>query len=220
METLNSIMSDYAFLSATMIFIITLVALIGLKILNRKTGVPTQDIEEVVQVINEQAKQDLVKIVTTSYRDPKTGKFVSAKQKVLPANKNTPSGQTEEDEKEDKEASKPLTKGAFIPILLLFLLPIASCAPGFLKTGYKMFTDNVEITLKDDGTEPRQPIDSILIKSNPIYWKEVDSSYFLDSAESEAEFIKDGYRVWQLRTPNWKRFEVQRLDTVIYIYKK
>lgn len=115
METLNSIMSDYSLMSALMIFIITLIALIGLKILNRKTGVPTQDIEEVVQSINDQAKQDLVKIVTTSYKDPKTGKFVSNKPKILPSDKDAPSGQTEEEEKEDKEASKPIPEGSYIP---------------------------------------------------------------------------------------------------------
>lgn len=108
----------------------------------------------------------------------------------------------------------------FMPLAVaLFLLLLPACKHLSPVSYLSDIADNVQITWKGEEAKG-QPIDSIIIRSNPIYWKEVDSSYFLDSAESEAEFIKDGYRVWQLRTPNWKRFEVQRLDTVIYIYKK
>ena len=103
-------------------------------------------------------------------------------------------------------------------LFILFLIPIYSC--GMLEAGVKYAKDNVQITWKGEEATDAQPIDSIVIKSDPVYWKEYDTSYLIDSVETETEFVKDGYRVWQLRTPNWKRLEVQRLDTVIYIYKK
>jgi hypothetical protein len=223
MVELNAIFSDYALMSAVAIFVLTAIAIFSLKFIKSRTGLPTEIIEEPIKEIQEEAKQELIKIVTETYRDPKTGKFVSKnKQKKLPADKNMKSATEESEDSEDKEASKRKSKasGGYIPIILLLLLPLFSCNPGFWQTGYKLFNDNVEITWKNDGTKQLQPIDSIIIKSNPIYWKEIDYGFVPDSAESESEIVKDGYRVWQLRTSSWRRFEVQRMDTVIYIYKK
>lgn len=220
MNMMTAIGSDPAMLFAMFAVLITGIALIGIRVLSKRTGVPTQEIEDLVEVIHEHAVQELIEITTKSYKDPKTGKFVSInKQKVLPDGKpkqDTP--KEEEKPEEDKEADKEPKSNIINAVLLILLFALSSCS--LIDAGYKYASDNVEITWKGEEAKEAKPIDSIVVKFDPVYWKETDTSYLIDSLETEIEFTKDGYRVWQLRTPNWKRNEVQRLDTIIYIYKK
>jgi len=97
--------------------------------------------------------------------------------------------------------------------LILLLLALSSCH--VIDASYEYVKDNVSITWKGEEAKG-EPIDSIVIKFNPVYWKEnADIGY-----EDEQEFTDSGYRVWSLSTPYARRYEVLRLDTIIYIYKK
>lgn len=115
------------------------------------------------------------------------------------------------DELDKKKQSKKML------ILILLLLPIISSCQ-LLNAGYGLLKDNIEITWKQDNAKSLTPVDSIVIKSNPVYWKETVSDSI--SFEKEKIFNKNGYTIWRLETPNYRRYEVQRLDTVIYIYRK
>ncbi len=108
-------------------------------------------------------------------------------------------------------------QGKKLLILILLLLPIISSCQ-LLNAGYGLLNDNIEITWKQDNAKSLTPVDSIVIKSNPVYWKETVSDSI--SFEKEKIFNKNGYTIWRLETPNYRRYEVQRLDTVIYIYRK
>ncbi len=127
-----------------------------------------------------------------------------------------------EDQKEEIEnkIQEEITKkkqGKKLLILILLLLPIISSCQ-LLNAGYGLLKDNIEITWKQDKAKNLTPIDSIVIRSNPVYWKEIASDSI--SFEKEKMFNKNGYTIWRLETPNYRRYEVQRLDTIIYIYRK
>lgn len=227
MNFINSASGDPAMLFAMFAMLASGIALIGLRILSKRTGVPTQDIEDLVEVIHEQAVQDVKDgIQRHSVRDPETGKFISTKQKVLPD--GSPQADTppkEEEKPEDEKEADTLKKSniinaGLISLILFMWLPFFTISCSLIDAGYQYASDNVEITWKGDEATEAKPIDSIVVKFDPVYWKETGDSFIYDSLEAETEFTKDGYRVWQLRTPNWKRLEVQRLDTIIYIYKK
>lgn len=220
MELLSNIGNDTALLYAVVTFLLAVVAIIALRVVKKKTGLPTEDLEAPLINIKEQAKAEIVEGVQRhTARDPKTGKFVSLKQKTMPANKkqpDTPKTVPKEDKEEESEPAK--RKRKLHLLVMLFLLPLVSCS--LLDAGFKYAKDNVQITWKGDEASDNKPIDSIVVKSEPVYWKENSNSFLVDTLETETEFYKDGYRVWCLTTPTVKRYEVQRKDTVIYIYKK
>lgn len=224
MELLSNIANDTALIYAVVTFSLAVIAIIALRVVKKKTGLPTEDLEAPLINIKEQAKAEIVESVMKVYRNSKTGKFVSTKPKVLPSNDDAPENkestpQEEEEPKEEEEPAKEFNPNIGMYMLLfLFLIPFYSCS--ILDAGVKYAKDNIQITWKGDEASDNKPIDSIVVKFEPVYWKEYDTSYLVDSVETETEFVKDGYRVWQLRTQNWKRIEVQRKDTVIYIYKK
>lgn len=98
--------------------------------------------------------------------------------------------------------------------LILLLLALSSCS--VIDAGFNYVKDNISITWKGEEAKG-EPIDSIVIKFNPIYWKENEA---VVSSDNEFEFTDSGYRVWILSTPSNRYCEVLKLDTVIYIYKK
>lgn len=224
MDIIHSLANDTTFLYAVILFIFSFAGLVILKYFRNKTGIPTGDIQAPLEAINEQAKADIVESVMKVYRNSKTGKFVSTKPKVLPANDDAPENkestpQEEEEPKEEEEPAKEFNPNIGMYMLLfLFLIPFYSCS--ILDAGVKYAKDNIQITWKGDEASDNKPIDSIVVKFEPVYWKENSNSFLVDTLETETEFYKDGYRVWCLTTPTVKRYEVQRKDTVIYIYKK
>jgi hypothetical protein len=228
MEILQSIINDPAAMGAVAAAILTGVAIFLLRYVSRKTGVPTDDLQDQMGIIHEQAKAQVIeRVARHAVRDPKTGKFAPAKEgkinkKKLPANKvqpDTPKTVPKDDEQsEEKEPAKRKRKNIKPLIIALMLLPLASCS--LFDAGVKYATENIEITWKGDEAKSKQPIDSIVVKFEPVYWKENCEGYVAVEEETEVEFIKDGYRIWSLKTPNVKRYEVMKLDTVIYLYKK
>lgn len=72
--------------------------------------------------------------------------------------------------------------------------------------------------MSKDSTQLKTPVDSLPVRFNSVYFVEppCDSLGF----ESENEFKQDGYNIWSLRTPKKIRYEIRKLDTVIYFYKK
>jgi len=79
----------------------------------------------------------------------------------------------------------------------------------------------VEVTWKKDKAKDQKPIDSIVVKFNPVYWREPvvieDDSTMINE---ETDRIVDGYQIWILETNTIRYNEVRKLDTVIYIYRK
>lgn len=131
-------------------------------------------------------------------------------EKIIEDQKEEIENKIQEEISKKKQSKKML-------ILILLLLPIISSCQ-LLNAGYGLLKDNIEITWKQDNAKSLTPVDSIVIKSNPVYWKEISSDSI--SFEKEKMFNKNGYTIWRLETPNYRRYEVQRLDTVIYIYRK
>lgn len=101
-----------------------------------------------------------------------------------------------------------------IIFLIAFSILFSSCS--LLDGAYKLVQDNVEVTWKNDPTRPQKVIDSIIVNSKPAYWV-YDISDLQDG--EDLTVIKDGYTIWQLRTGNKIRIEIQKLDSTIYIYK-
>lgn len=106
-------------------------------------------------------------------------------------------------------------------ISLIIVLLVSSCT--LLDSGVKVFKDNVEISLKSDKS--KIPVDSILIKFEPVYWKEnivIDTThpFILSQEGTEKEWKQDGYSIWVLQSGNMRRIEVKKLDTMIYLWKK
>ena len=99
-------------------------------------------------------------------------------------------------------------------ISIIFLIAFSSCT--LLDGAYKLVQDNVEVTWKNDPTRAQKVIDSIIVNSKPAYWV-YDISDLQDG--EDLTVIKDGYTIWQLRTGNKIRIEIQKLDSTIYIYK-
>lgn len=105
-------------------------------------------------------------------------------------------------------------------VLILFSILFLTNSCSLFQTAYDVASDNVSITWKKDK-EDQKPIDSIVIKFNPVYWREpiewVDDSIMINE---ETDKIIDGYQVWILETNTIRYNEIRKLDTVIYIYKK
>jgi hypothetical protein len=101
-----------------------------------------------------------------------------------------------------------------ILILIISLIVFNSCT--LLDGAYKLVQDNVEVSWKFDPTKPQKIVDSIVVKSEPSYY-----IYDITDLQEGEDFavIKNGYTIWQLRTGNRIRIEVQKQDTIIYIYK-
>jgi hypothetical protein len=100
-------------------------------------------------------------------------------------------------------------------LLILSILLLTSCAAfqqaddifGFIK---KLTTD---VTQSVD----KKVVDSIVIKFDEVYWRELpDTNY----DEYEKAYIKTGYKIRRIVTSDWRRYFVQKKDTVIYFYKK
>lgn len=99
-------------------------------------------------------------------------------------------------------------------IILISILMLTSCS--LFNSAYDLAKDNVEVTWKFDKTKELKIVDSIVVISKPVYFIE----YIDNLIDGEDKVInKDGYTIWQLRTGNKVRIEVQRLDSTIYIYK-
>lgn len=155
----------------------------------------------------------------------------SSHEKVLPADQNVEdtkpvAAAAPESEESDDDSGKTdkIRPGPVASVILLLIMAgwaLSACS--LLGTAASYFKDNVEITWKNgEGSAiVGQPIDSIVVHFNSAYWKE-DVKINPDSVyvESEKDFDNNGYSVWTLQTPNWRRYEVRKLDTVIYIYKK
>lgn len=102
-------------------------------------------------------------------------------------------------------------------VLVLFVIALALvvCSCSLFAPAITEVSKNVNISWGKDSTAGR-PIDSILIKFEPVYWHDT----LRTSTEVEKDFISNGYRVWQLSSSYGTRFEVGRKDTMIYIYQK
>jgi len=68
--------NDPTLLYALIIFILTGIGIITLQFLSARTGVPTQELQEQMSEINEQAKTQVIEEVRKIRRDPKTGRFM------------------------------------------------------------------------------------------------------------------------------------------------
>ena len=138
--------------------------------------------------------------------------------KILQPNQDQKESETKPEDPKPIEEADPKTP--IIPIIILLLLiPILS-ACSLLTSAGSYLVDNVEITWKQDKASlVSMPIDSIVVKFDPAYWKEDYVSRDSNYAEQEKDMVINNYEVWQLKTPNWRRFEVRRQDTIIYIYK-
>lgn len=101
---------------------------------------------------------------------------------------------------------------------LLIVISLSGClglTSQDIRDGYSILK---ELTTSKDSTDYKQPVDSMKISFPSVYWKEPkqDST----GKEQEKEFVKNGYLIWRLRTPETTRYEVRKLDSVIYFYKK
>ncbi|MCO5250998.1 MAG: hypothetical protein M9949_06205 [Candidatus Kapabacteria bacterium] len=103
-----------------------------------------------------------------------------------------------------------------ISILLLSAMLISGCS--LFQSSAEYLIDNIEITWKPDKAKETTPVDSIVVKFDPVYWVEAPCEDGTEE-ETELEFTKSGYGVWMLDNPYAKRYEVIRKDTVIYFYK-
>lgn len=101
-------------------------------------------------------------------------------------------------------------------VILILLFAVAGCAS--VERSARYLYDNIEITWRASEVEQHDVIDSIVVRFNPVYWR-IEQNNDIDD-ELEFEFYDAGYRVWMLETPQNLRYEVQKLDTVIYIYKR
>lgn len=103
--------------------------------------------------------------------------------------------------------------------LCSFLLLLSGCS--LFQSAYDVASEHVEVTWKKDKAKDQKPVDSIIIKFNPVYWREPvvieDDSTMINE---ETDKKQDGYQIWILETNTVRYNEVRKLDTVIYIYRK
>lgn len=103
--------------------------------------------------------------------------------------------------------------------LCSFFVLFSGCS--LFQSAYDVASEHVEVTWKKDTSKEQKPIDSIVVKFNPVYWREPvvieDDSTIINE---ETDKIIDGYQVWILETNTIRYNEVKKLDTVIYIYRK
>lgn len=99
-------------------------------------------------------------------------------------------------------------------IIILLSILFTSCS--LFDSAYNIAKDNVEVTWKYDKTKDLKIVDSINVISKPVYFVED-----LNSIENgkDYNFQKDGYSIWILKIDNRLRIEVQKLDSLIYLYK-
>jgi len=109
--------------------------------------------------------------------------------------------------------------GLQITVLFLTIMFLSGCS--LFQSAYDVASKHVEVTWKKDNAKDQKPIDSIVVKFNPVYWREpvewVDDSTMINE---ETDKIMDGYSIWILETNTIRYNEVKKLDTVIYIYRK
>ena len=100
-------------------------------------------------------------------------------------------------------------------VSLLVSILANSCSILDTKEIYNEVSKHVEIkwNLKANG----KPVDSMAIAFDPVYFK---LPKYSGRTEKEYEYIKDGYRIWILETADTFRIEVDRVDTLGYIYKR
>ena len=114
-----------------------------------------------------------------------------------------------------KKGGRP--KKIIVPFILLTLL--ASCVPGLWTK--ENVGEGIELikyfTTNKDSAKVKTPTDSIVIKFNPVYYR---VKPYDGIGEFETDQQMAGYRIWELQTPAMRRTEIQKLDSVIYIYKK
>lgn len=105
-------------------------------------------------------------------------------------------------------------KKFLIFVMMLGTLMLVSCAGVGVSDVYNEASKYIEIKMKTGETKP---IDSIAINFDPAYFKLAKCQ---GAREKEFEFIQNGYRVWVLETADTFRIEVDRIDTLGYIYKR
>lgn len=98
---------------------------------------------------------------------------------------------------------------------LLGSILLNSCGGLGTKEIYNEVSKHVEIKWNLNGDN--KPIDSMAIAFDPVYFK---LGKCTGRNEKEYEYIKDGYRIWILETADTFRIEVDRVDTLGYIYKR
>ena len=179
MEQLTAIFADPTVMYGA-VFILAILVLVGLKWFSKKTGINTDDAQQIASDVKEisedKLKESIVKKVAKKTKPPSIG---------------------------------------VILIILSFASLITACS--LIEPVAKIVKDNVEVTWKTDKAADTIPIDSIVVKFNPIYWKEVPDT---TNNEKEKNFVRGGYSVWRLKTATATRYEVQKKDTVIYFYRK
>lgn len=207
----------------------------ALKMLSARTGIPTDDVQDAADDVKEAVETALPLKKAGNTTTPVTTQKCTCgcvrsttQNKVLNSDKNEEHAAPTPAEATDEEVDNTGSGSGAIPIILAFILVAALSACSFLGSAANYLRDNVEITwdgnevFGNGDTATVAPIDSIVIRFNSAYWKEdvaptnIDSTYI----ESERDFNNGGYSVWTLQTPNWRRYEVRKHDTVIYIYPR
>ncbi|MFP4528518.1 MAG: hypothetical protein ACLFQX_08215 [Candidatus Kapaibacterium sp.] len=99
-------------------------------------------------------------------------------------------------------------------LLLAIILMLTSCS-----TMEQLLYDTASrVNITIDGTEAEgDAIDSIRISFPATYWVE-DESRTIEN--KDYYLFQDGYNIWYMRVDSIRRTEVERKDTLIYIYEK
>ena len=102
-------------------------------------------------------------------------------------------------------------------IFVMMLMPILIASCGIFNPAdiYSEASKYIEIKMKSNSS--KEAIDSIGIVFDPVYFKLRKCDTL---REKEYEFVKDGYKIWVLETADTFRIEVERIDTLGYIYKR
>ena len=96
---------------------------------------------------------------------------------------------------------------------LVLAMSMTSCL-GTASDVYNEASKYIEVRMKVGNTKPT---DSIAIGFDPAYFKLAKCQGL---REKEYEFIQNGYKIWILETVDTFRIEVDRIDTLGYIYKR
>lgn len=107
-----------------------------------------------------------------------------------------------------------------IRVLILFSIILLLSGCSLFQSAYDVASEHVEVTWKKDKDKEQVVVDSIVIKFNPVYWREpviIENDSVMINEETDK--IIDGYQVWILETNTIRYNEVKKLDTVIYIYR-
>lgn len=101
-------------------------------------------------------------------------------------------------------------------VILIINLMLFATSCSYFSSAYDVAKEHISITWKKESDD-QKPIDSIVVKFNPVYWKEYKKN---DTNSTEIDRVIDGYQVWILEVNNIRYNEVKKLDTIIYIYRK